>query len=108
MTEKEQRQAICDLFRVADYARIAHHISGRIRIKFSLSAKKELADVELEPLTEQLPGINHYRLNNKNGSLVIEYDPDVISKPLWEKLINSSQNERQDLTEELLTIWNQP
>jgi hypothetical protein len=106
MTEIDKRQAIDQLFRVAGYARIAHHISGRIRIKFSLAAKKGLADLEFEPLTEQLPGIQHYRLNKKNGSLVIEYDPDVISEPLWEKLINGSQDERQALTEELLTIWN--
>ena len=105
MTETEKREAIGTLYQAADYARIAHHIPGRVRLKFSLAAKKGLKDVDLSPAIEDLPGIRHYRLNTKNGSVVIEYDTQVISQSLWENLINASKEERPQLTEQLLAIW---
>jgi len=105
MTEIEQQQALDTLFRIADYARIAHHITGRIRIKFTLAAKSGLADIDLEKLTEKLAGIHHYRLNNKNGSIVIEYDPNIIPEIFWEKLVNSPLEKRSEVTMELLTLW---
>ena len=105
--DKEKRQVIATLFQVADYAHIAHHIDGRIRIKVSRDAKQGLADVELEPLTQQLPGLKHHRLNNKTGSIVIEYDHTIIPATLWEKIIISPVEDRPELTEELLTIWKQ-
>ncbi|SDD71505.1 HMA2 domain-containing protein [Desulfuromonas thiophila] len=105
MTETRKRQAITELFRVADYARIAHHIRGRIRIKFPLAAKKGLADIALESLAGQLPGVQHYRINGKNGSLVIDYDPAVIPCQMWERIINSAPEGRPALAEELLSIW---
>lgn len=105
--EKQKREVIAALFRVADYARIAHHIDGRIRIKLSRDARQGLSDVNLEDLTQHLPGLKHHRLNNKTGSIVIEYDHTIIPAPLWERIISSPGDKRPSLTEELLTIWKQ-
>lgn len=105
MSEELRRSQVEDLLRVAAYARIAHHIPGRIRVKLPLAAKKALEDVEMDELAHQLPGIRDYRLNRRNGSLVIEYDTERISHQLWERLIQAQQEERHELIEELLALW---
>ena len=107
MTDTDKHTLITALFRIADYARIAHHIPGRIRIKMALAAKNALADLDLDDITTDLPGIRHHRLNAKNGSVVIEYDPKVIAPPLWERLINLQEPQRPAMRRELLTLWNE-
>lgn len=105
MTKSDKEQIITTLFRIAEYARVAHHIPGRIRLKLRLSAKKALADVNLEALTNDLPGIEHHRLNSKTGSIVIEYDTTIIHRELWQRLIDLTADQHDAMTTELLTLW---
>jgi len=107
MTDHDKQTLINALFRIADYARIAHHIPGRIRIKMALAAKKALADLDLDNITTDLPGIRYHRLNSKNGSVVIEYDPTIIDPKLWERLITLPEPQRPTMREELLNLWHQ-
>jgi len=72
-------QFVDDLYQLKQWLAIKHHIPGRIRIKFSLSIltkvtrfKQFKSDIEASPL------IKNYRLNMSTGSLLVEYDNQVI------------------------------
>jgi Cu/Zn superoxide dismutase len=101
MTEIDKRQAIDQLFRVAGYARIAHHISGRIRIKFSLAAKKGLADLEFEPLTEQLQGAAEQQ---QPGPRV---QPQAQGQPAVDPVMRQMQAMLHQLAADQQAMWQQ-
>ncbi len=60
---------------------VAHHIPGRLRLKFKLSVISYLRDFNTDGIKSTLqsfPALKDYRLNIAAGSLVIEYDAQVI------------------------------
>lgn len=72
--------------------RIAHHISGRIRLKLemALTAAHEGAIVEARRLFKALdraPGIRSASLNVLARSCTVEYDPKLIPPAAWRDLI---------------------
>lgn len=70
-----------ELVALRDCLEVAHHVPGRIRIRFSL---KLLARPEAHALLaasgngRSVPGFRGMRVNASARSVVIEYDPAVI------------------------------
>ena len=107
---KETRQEIVEaLLKIAPYARIAHHISGRIRLKFSPAAEKVLAGINIESIMTGIPGIHGHRLNKSAGSVVIEYDPAILAPSLWEELASLRKNPavQDKLQRDFIVLWDQ-
>ena len=107
---KETRQEIVEaLLKIAPYAQIAHHISGRIRLKFSPAAEKVLAGINIESIMTGIPGIHGHRLNKRAGSVVIEYDPAILDSRLWEEFASLRKNPavQDKLQRDFLALWDQ-
>jgi len=54
---------------------IAHHIPGRVRLKFPSIKNNIVAGVQLESFFYSLEGVNDVRVNLQASSVVVEYDP---------------------------------
>jgi hypothetical protein len=83
------------LLRARKHLRIAHHIPGRIRLRFDpgiLEAVPEIKDGERGDLLSGLPGIKDVRLNAAAFSLVVTYDRDKIEPGWWEQLIEGDED----------------
>lgn len=78
--------------RFAPRASIAHHIPGRIRLKFDIGAA-ELSGLRgfqperLQDALNQLRGVSAVRLNILARSCTVEYDHGVIPAAAWEDLL---------------------
>ena len=60
---------------------IAHHIPGRIRLKYKLGILAHLARFnaqEIEDGLASVPAFKSYRLNHATNSILIEYDASVV------------------------------
>ncbi|MBK1735631.1 hypothetical protein CKO15_10105 [Halorhodospira abdelmalekii] len=74
--------------------RIAHHISGRIRLKLDLDLaasgfRLPSADAlkQANAVLQRLPGIAAVRINPYARSCLIEYDPEQIPDAAWSDLL---------------------
>ncbi len=93
------------------YLNVVHHVTGRIRVKASLSGAKKLAEVDpavMEEVISGLPGITRYRVNKKALSVIIEYDTSVLPYILWEQIgeLNKNPGNFSKIREQLLAILN--
>ena len=79
------------------YITIAHHIPGRIRIKFSLAAA---GHPEVKNLMKEKPkmpqGVLSTKLNLLARSVLIEYDPNIIH-PEWLATLVEGKNREEKI-----------
>lgn len=78
------------------YVSIAHHVPGRIRLKLSLAALAKLPEADLAPfldLLKRIRGIGLTRINRPALSVVVEYDPNVITPSTWSRLLQGDADE---------------
>lgn len=105
-TKGEIEKAVELIFSLAPYARIIHHIPGRIRIRIGSNAAALLPKEGLDSLgaVSRLPGIENIRVKPMIGSILVEYDREVFEPGLWERIIgrNCGDNERKRLQRELI------
>lgn len=83
------------LAEVRNYLTVAHHVPGRIRVKFKLTLAghpliKEITQSDL-PLPEGIVGT---RLNLFARSVVVDYDPDMISPELLDEMLRTEDDRR--------------
>ncbi len=76
------------LIPLLEEAEIAHHIPGRIRLRFNHSIVNRLPEVngihkKIEQIANQIEAIKDIRLNLYAGSLVVQYDTDILSPDFW-------------------------
>jgi len=86
--------------------RIAHHISGRIRLKLQ-SYPEDLPVSEHAPgyfqaIAERMPGIHSVRVNILARSCLVEYDPAVIPDQAWKDFIAGNQSHFAQILEQIL------
>ncbi len=91
---------IDEVLTILKYISIAHHVKGRIRLKANLSiineplfkkaGKGSLSEKKIDEIGASLPGVIDSRVNLGARSIVIRYDPAVISPDEFEKLIESN------------------
>ncbi|MDD4732071.1 MAG: hypothetical protein PHX58_09075 [Desulfovibrio sp.] len=76
---------------------VAHHVPGRIRIKFGLGL---LADPQAGKLMDEArkqdlpPAVRSTRLNPLGRSVVIEYDPETLPPAQLAELLTTKDAER--------------
>lgn len=87
------------------YLTVAHHVPGRIRVKFSLKLLSDprAGEAMRQAGTKELPpAIRSMRTNPLGRSVVIEYDPDVLNPDKLAELLTTGDGERfEALAEEL-------
>ena len=75
---------------------VAHHIPGRIRVKFSpLILTKPVALAAMKEHSELPEAIKDARVNMSARSVVIEYDPEQILPELVEELIQGTNKDKK-------------
>jgi hypothetical protein len=88
---------LCELVALRDCLTVAHHVPGRIRIRFSL---KLLARPEAHKLLaasgngRSVPGFRGMRVNAAARSAVVEYDPAIILPHKLEEALTTCDEER--------------
>lgn len=81
--------------KLRNWVNVAHHIPGRIRLKYKLSIMLHLARFnfkEIEQALESIPALHHYKINRTTGSIVIEYDPQRIIPALLEDIFSDDES----------------
>ena len=84
---------------------IAHHIPGRIRLRISASASRELGNVDsavFDRVLAAIDGIDDVRLNALAGSVVIQYRTEKIPSAWWETLLTGDADTATTLLRRLL------
>lgn len=82
---------IKNVLKLRSWLRIAHHIPGRIRLKYKLSIVAHLARFnaqDIERALTDIPAFKNYELNRSTGSILIEYDAKTIKPTLIEELFS--------------------
>lgn len=105
---KTFRQAIFDLRR---FLRIAHHVSGRVRLRLDPRALDLLPGVSQAALVfpfSRLDGIRDVRVNVAAFSVAIHYDPAVIAPGWWETLVRGDDDAVAGLFDRFQNLWSEP
>jgi hypothetical protein len=58
---------------------LAHHLPGRLRLRSAVLKGNALASEEARRHLAQIDGVTSARANPSTGSVLLEYDPNVIS-----------------------------
>ncbi|MCV6636565.1 HMA2 domain-containing protein [Candidatus Albibeggiatoa sp. nov. NOAA] len=80
------------------YFNIVHHIAGRIRFRISPSFLKQPIAKDSKKLTQQIRSINgiqDIRINLLVGSVVVQYDPNIIKPSMWEQWLQEYDEETE-------------
>ena len=101
------------LIKLRSYLKIAHHIPGRIRIKINPAvlvqpdALRLASQVDLGQLGQGNghPAIINTRVNKNAGSLVLEYDPQIIAPAVFEEIFKARDEGRvEQLVEQMADL----
>lgn len=68
---------------------LAHHVKGRMRLKVNPAIAKHPVRKKLEEISGTLPGVLDTRVNLLARSVVVRYDPEIISPAEFEALVLS-------------------
>lgn len=74
---------------------VVHHLPGRIRLKLSPAALRDLPSVDPMPFLDLLDGlpVRITRFNAMALSVVVEYDPQVIGAADWHMILNGDMGQ---------------
>ncbi|WED24673.1 cation transporter [Vibrio sp. JC009] len=81
--------------KLRSWVQVAHHIPGRVRLKYKLSIIAHLARFnagDIKRALDDIPAFRNYKLNSSTGSILIEYDPGLVSPALIEELFSPDDN----------------
>ncbi len=87
------------LMPLLEEAEIVHHIPGRIRLRFNHSIVSKLPKVngiekEIQKLANEIEAIKNIRLNLFAGSVVVQYDTDLLSPDFWQEVVDEKDVEQ--------------
>lgn len=91
-----------DLLAVREYITVAHHVPGRVRLKFNPAIRSHPAFAAVKNGPDIMPGIKTSRVNIAARSLVIEYDTSILSHQTVQELFTTMDADR---TAALLDDW---
>ncbi|CAG8999474.1 MAG: hypothetical protein CENE_01448 [Candidatus Celerinatantimonas neptuna] len=97
------------ILKLRSWVRIAHHIPGRIRLKYKLGIMAHLARFnahDIERVLDSVPAFRNYKLNSSTGSILIEYDSDLIYPQLLETLFSQDDNVAKQACYDLMDCLN--
>lgn len=85
------------LMALREYLSVAHHVPGRIRLKFSMGLLKDkdalklISEFENSPVP---PAVKDARINKMARSVVIEYDKNVIDPAKLDEVLKTKNTAR--------------
>ncbi len=87
------------LIPLLEEAEIAHHIPGRIRLRFNHSIVTRLPKINgiekvIQRMVNQIEAIKDIRLNLYAGSVVVQYDTDILSPDFWQEVMGEKDIEQ--------------
>jgi len=87
------------LIPLLEEAEIAHHIPGRIRLRFNHSIVTRLPKVNgiekvIQGMLNEIEAIKDIRLNLYAGSVVVQYDTDILSPDFWQEVVGEKDIEQ--------------
>ncbi len=96
-----------NLMRLLPHADIQHHIPGRIRLKVRPSGFRIAMSMDSASFARAVPGIQRVKTNAVARSVVIEYDEQIISPDLWDRLkgLGEDPSKAREIEESLLALW---
>ena len=86
------KESVKKALKLRSWVHIAHHIPGRVRLKYKLGIIAHLARFnsdDIERALSKIPAFRNYKLNSSTGSILIEYDATVVSSELIEQLFSA-------------------
>ncbi|MFI3246111.1 MAG: hypothetical protein R3Y10_06430 [Ferrimonas sp.] len=96
-----------DIFSLRQWVSVAHHIPGRIRLKFNSVLLARFAHTQTEQALQQAmnyPSLIHYQLNPESGSLVLQYDATMLPPSLLDDLFTGQPELAQQAYQRLLGL----
>lgn len=87
------------LIPLLEEAEIAHHIPGRIRLKFNHGILARLPKIngiekKIQGMADQVEAIKDIRLNFFTGSVVVQYNTGIISPDFWQEVVGEKDVEQ--------------
>lgn len=94
-----------DVIVLRDHLQIAHHLPGRLRVRVTASAVKDMRGISLTELRQFLEETCEVQtsISKASFSVVIGYNPEHRPPQLWECLINGSEEAARSAFEVLTT-----
>ena len=83
-----------DLLSVRGLITVAHHVPGRMRLKFSAAIRKHPSYDAIRGGAKTLPGIKSARVNTMARSMVIEYDTTLLPHQTVQELFTTMTEDR--------------
>lgn len=86
------------------YLSIAHHVPGRIRLRFDVSVLARFGAGRLSTFADEARaagGLHSFRVNAAARSLAIEYDPAVVAPDVWTRFVTGDDAEAATLATRL-------
>ncbi len=96
-----------DIFSLRQWVSVAHHIPGRIRLKFNSVLLARFAQTQTEQALQQAmrsSPLIQYQLNPERGSLVLQYDATMLPPSLLDDLFASQLEPAQQAYQRLLRL----
>lgn len=100
----DSESLIDEFLELRSHLSLVHQVPGRMRLRLGAglwSRAGELSDTGLRKGLASVQGIKDVRLNLAAASLVIEYDPKVMSPDDWQSLFEADE----EIAREVLTGW---
>jgi len=96
-----------DLLTLRRFVEVAHHIPGRLRLRFSNKLIASLSHGKLKQLDAYCHPegyLRRYQINSDSGSIVLEYDAAAIAPQILNQLFGNDGEQAQRALEQLAVI----
>lgn len=100
-------ESLGDLLTLRRFVEVAHHIPGRLRLRFSNKLVASLIQGKLKQLDAYCSPdgyLRRYQSNNDTGSIVLEYDAAAIRPHILNQLFGQDSEQAQQALEQLAAI----
>lgn len=96
-----------DLLTLRRFVEVAHHIPGRLRLRFSSKLIASLSQGKLKQLDAYCHPegyLRRYQINSDSGSIILEYDAVAIRPQILNQLFGSDSELAQQALAQLAAI----
>lgn len=100
-------ESLGDLLTLRRFVEVAHHIPGRLRLRFSNKLVASLSQGKLKQLDAYCSPdgyLRRYQINSVTGSIVLEYDAAAIRPHILNQLFGQDGEQAQQALEQLAAI----
>jgi hypothetical protein len=100
-------ESLGDLLTLRRFVEVAHHIPGRLRLRFSNKLIASLSQGKLKQLDAYCHPegyLRRYQVNSETGSIVLEYDAAAIRPQILNQLFGSDGEQAQQALVQLASI----